>query len=166
MSSPLDGNGVAAPELKDGQIYRSRWADAVRHEAGLRSWRTYHCRSQLAVVKGGRLFDTYWSDFSHEIATALVELTLVGDEKWPKVSEGEALRYDRKDLCDTRHANSSHAPIYVRPGAQLNKAAMLAVLDDREADARSAIRMAEWRLEEIAKKRALLDGDNLDEVML
>jgi hypothetical protein len=59
-----------------------------------------------------------------------------------------------------RHANSSHAPIYVRPGAKLNKAAMLVVLDQREADARSDIRMAEWRLEEIAKK------PRLDEVML
>lgn len=27
MSNPLDGNGMAAPELKDGQIYRWHWKE-------------------------------------------------------------------------------------------------------------------------------------------
>ncbi len=155
-------------ELIDGQIYRWRWTDEARHIDGLRSWGTYHCKSQIAIVKNGRLIDTYWSDMTSDraINPDAVELTLIGDEKWPQVTEGEAMRYDRKDLCDMRHANSSRAPIYVRPGAQLNKAAMLAVLDDREQEARSSIRTAEWRLEEIAKNRALLDADELSEVHL
>jgi hypothetical protein len=153
-------------DLVDGQIYRWRWTDAAREK--FKGHDPYWCRSCIAIVRRGRLIDTYWSDGSldHAVNAEDVELTFIGDEKWPRLRNGDELRYDRADICDTRHANHSGAPIYVRPGAQLNKAAMLAVLDDREADARSDIRSAEWRLEEIARKRALLEAGNLKEVYL
>lgn len=162
MSSPLDGNGGAAPELKDGQIYRWHWKEGEQ----IGALEPYWCKSRIAIVKDGKLLDTYWSGDRHSVDVSRVDLAFMGDQNWPQLRPGEELRYDRADICDMRHANSSHAPIYVRPGAKLNKAAMLVVLDQREADARSDIRMAEWRLEEIAKKRALLDADKLDEVML
>jgi len=149
-------------ELVDGQIYRWQWKDT----SGWGQSDSYWCRSRIAIVKNGRLIDTYWSDGSldHAVKFEDVDLTFMGDEKWPKVSEGEAMRYDSADICDTRHANHSRAPIYVRPGAQLNKAAMLAVLNDREQEARSDIRIATWRLEEIAKQRADLEAGKLAEV--
>lgn len=153
--------------LIDGQIYRWAWVDADYGEPG--AYRDpYWCRSRIAVVRRGRLIDTYWhgGGLDHSVDPAKVKLTLIGNEAWPKLREGEELRYDRADICDTRHANNSRGPIYVRPGAQLNKAAMLAVLDEREQEARSDIRSAEWRLEEIARKRALLEVDKLNEVLL
>jgi hypothetical protein len=153
-------------DLVDGQIYRWSWKDTSGWPAGSDP---YWCRSRIAVVcnDGKRLIDTYWhGGLDHSVDPAKVELTLIGDEKWPQVSEAEALRYDPADICDTRHANNSRGPIYVRPGAQLNKDAMLAVLEQWEADARSDIRVAEWRLEEIARKRALLEADKLNEVLL
>jgi len=152
-------------ELIDGQIYRWHWKDMSGWRAGSDP---YWCRSQIAIVKNGRLIDTYWhgGGLDHSVDPAKVDLTFMGDEKWPQVSEGGALRYDQADICDTRHANNSRGPIYVRPGAPLNKAAMLAVLDQREENARSDIRVATWRLEEIAKQRASLEDGKLDEVRL
>jgi hypothetical protein len=150
-------------DLIDGQIYRWSWKDTSGWPAGSDP---YWCNSRIAIVKSGVLYDTYWHSPSsnHRIDPARVELTLIGDETWPQLRDGEELRYDPADLCNTRHANNSRGTIYVRPGAQLNKAAMLAVLDDREAVARSDIRTAEWRLEEIARKRALIEAGNLAEV--
>ena len=133
MSSPLDGNGVAAPELKDGQIYRWHWKEGEQ----IGALEPYWCKSRIAIVKDGKLLDTYWSGDRHSVDVSRVDLAFMGDQNWPQLRPGEELRYDRADICDMRHANSSHAPIYVRPGAKLNKAAMLVVLDQREADARS-----------------------------
>lgn len=158
---------MADSELCDGQIYRWSWIDADYGEPG--AYRDpYWCRSRIAVVRNGRLIDTYWhgGSLDHSINPEKVTLTPIGNEQWPQLREGEELRYDRTDICDMRHANNSRGPIYVRPGAKLNKAAMLAVLADREEAARSDIRSAEWRLEEIARKRALLEADKLDEVLL
>lgn len=148
-------------ELIDGQIYRWSWLDADFGEPGAPR-DPYWCRSRIAVVRNGRLVDTYWSSLDHPIDAAKVWLELIGDEKWPQLRAGEEVRYDSADICDMRHSNNSRGPIYVRPGAPLNRAAMLAVLAQREADARSDIKVAEWRIEEIAKNRALIESGDLE----
>lgn len=153
-------------DLFDGQIYRWRWADDEKHKAGQREWSSYHCKSQIAEVKNGALVDTYWfggSDSSY-LDPSQVTLTLVADVSWPTLIDGEQSLYDPKDVVDTRHANNSRAPIYLRPGATRNADAVLAELDRRQERAESEIRMATWRIEKIAKDRQLVAEGKLGEV--
>lgn len=155
-------------ELVEGQIYRWQWSDDARHKDGLRDWGTYHCKSRIAVVRSGRLIDTYWYGFSseHAIRPEAVELTLYGDESWPKIYPGQERYYDRADICDMRHANYSSAPIYLRPGAQRKDAAVLQVIEDLEAEAERLTRDAAWKLKRAAEARDLVAQGKLDEVSL
>lgn len=154
--------------LVEGQIYRWRWIDDARHQNGLRSWGTYHCRSQIAVVKDGRLVDTYWFGGGTDsvLDPSKVELTFFADERWPQISEWQVPYYDAADVRDTRHPNNSRAPIYLRIGAQRSAVRILEEIEYRESRAHSAIRSAESSLELLAEARALLDAGKIDEVML
>ena len=154
--------------LIDGQIYRWRWADAARHQDGLHPWGTYHCRSQIAVVKDGCLVDTYWFGGGSEnvIDPSKVELTFFADELWPQISEWQVPYYDAADVRDTRHPNNSRAPIYLRIGAQRSAARILEEIEYRESKARSEIRSAERQIERMMEARGLLDAGKIDEVML
>jgi hypothetical protein len=154
-------------ELKDGQIYRWRWADEARHLDGLRSWGSYHCKSKIAIVKGGRLIDTYWSDMSSDRAVHRedVQLTLLCDQSWPTIRKYDLPLYDPADVVDTRHPNDSGAPIYLRPGAVKSAARMLDQIEYLEDQAKGEIRSAQWQLERMAKYRDHIDAGRLDEVM-
>jgi len=154
--------------LIDGQIYRWRWIDDARHQDGQHPWGTYHCRSQIAVVKNGRLVDTYWFDGGTDsvLDPSKVKLTFFADERWPQISEWQVPYYDSADVRDTRHPNNSRAPIYLRIGAQRSAARILEEIEYRESKAHSAIRSAKSSLELLAEARALLDIGKIDEVML
>ena len=154
-------------ELKDGQVYRWRWADAAR-DADRGPYRSYHCKSCIAVVKNGMLIDTFWFDMSseHAIDPEKVELTYLCDTSWPTIPAYNVPYYDREDIADTRHSNHSGAPIYLRPGAVKSAERIMEEIERREEDARSTIRTAGWRLEELAKARALLDEGKVEEARL
>lgn len=152
-------------ELKEGNIYRWRWADDERH-ADSAPYRSYHCKSQIAIVKNGALIDTYWhggSDSSY-LDPSQVKLTLVAEVTWPTVRAGEQEFYSAGDVVDTRHSNSSSAPIYLRPGATRSAEAVNAVLRRRQEEAEREIRSAMWRMEQIGKMRLLLSEGRLGEV--
>ena len=155
------------PTLIDGQIYQWRWADEALHHDGLRSWGSYHCKSQIAIVRNGRLIDTYWSDMSmdHVLDPARVLLTLYADEAWPQISEYQLPYYAPEDVASMRHPNNSRAPIYLRPGAQRNAERILQEIAYREEKARAEIRSAEHHLTRLAEALALLNAGKLDEVM-
>jgi len=145
-------------KLKDGQIYRWRYRD----EDG----RSYWCKSRIAIVKNGELFDTYWSDYSTPVRADEVVLTFIGDRSWPAIRPHQVPYYDGSDIADTRHSNSMSAAIYLRPGAARSAAAITAALDHAEEAANSDLRMAQWRLERLQEQRALLEAGRLDEVSL
>jgi len=154
-------------ELIDGQVYRWKWRDK-KLDADCAPYRSYHCKSQIAVVNRGRLIDTFWGDMSSEraIDPAEVELTLWCDESWPKIRDYEIPYYDRADIADTRHSNGGREPIYLRPGASKSPAAIMAEIEARECKARDEIRWAERCLERLAAARALLSEGKIDEVSL
>lgn len=153
-------------ELREGDIYHWRWADEAQH-ADNAPYRSYHCKSQLAVVKGGKLYDTYWGTPDYPLEPERVSLTLLcNSNEWEEISSYRVVYYDRSDIVDTRHANNSRAPIYLRPGAKRSQTAILEELAHREEQARSAIRSAEWQLDDVMKYRALVEADKLDEVIL
>lgn len=156
-------------ELVNGQIYRWRWRDKAR-DADNAPYRSYHCKSQIAIVRGGLLLDTYWSDLTSSDRTVLdpqqVELTFYADESWPTISRWQIPYYNPADVASMAHANNSRALIYLRPGAQRSKEAILEEIRSREKVAASEIRSAQWSLERLAEARKLADADRLDEVML
>ncbi|MGA0564127.1 hypothetical protein ACO2RV_16910 [Ancylobacter sp. VNQ12] len=145
-------------DLQDGQIYRWQY----HHEAG----RTYWCKSRIAIVQNGRLYDTYWGYGPDPLDPADVKLTLLCDQSWPKINAWQVAYYARSDVVDTRHSNSMSAAIYLRPGAVRSAAAITAALEHAEETANSDLRMAQWRLERLQEQRALLQAGRLDEVSL
>jgi hypothetical protein len=150
---------AASCKLQDGQIYRWTHRDPSR---------SYWCKSRIAVVKSGRLLDTYWHDLHSEdpIRAEEVDLTLLCDQSWPTIRDWEIEYYDACDVVDTRHSNNSSAPVYLRPGAQKSPTAILVAIEAREREANSEIRMAEDRLKRLAKARALLTAGNIQEISL
>lgn len=155
-------------DLVDGQIYRWRWSDKLR-DADNAPYRSYHCKSQIAIVRnGGRLYDTFWGDFTHEgeLDPSKVDLTLWGDEAWEKISEYQIIYYVPEDVVSLRHSNNSHAPIYLRPGAVRNVDTILNEIIYREQKARSEIRYATNLLERLSDARALLGDGKINEVSL
>jgi hypothetical protein len=148
--------------LEEGQTYRWWWKEEPTGQ-----W-TYWCKSNLAIVKNGRLYDTYWSSPSneHELNPSKVNLTLLCDSTWTPIQPYHKPYYKAEDVVDTRHANNSSAPVWLRPGAVKDPASILAEIERREADANSDIRMANWRLDELRKERDKLEAGSIDEVRL
>ena len=155
--------------LKDGQVYRWRWADEVKHIEGLQGWNSYHCKSRIAVVVGGRLLDTYWHitgiiPTDGEVDPARVTLELLCDTSWPTIRDGEQQFYSADDLVDTRHENNSRAPIYLRPGAERSADAIRTLLARRQETAERDMRSAMAQMEHVGKMRLLLTEGRLGEV--
>jgi len=151
-------------ELKDGQIYRWRWADKER-DADNAPYRSYHCKSQIAVVKNGRLVDTFWFGGSDNsvLNPEDVVLTLFADESWKVISPYQIRYYDADDIADTRHSNNGNAPVYLRPGAMRSHGAIAQEIERLEEQVRSQIRSAEHSQKWIdAEKAKLLSGDFSD----
>jgi hypothetical protein len=146
-------------ELKDGQIYRWRWIDEGR---------SYHCKSQIAVVKNGSLIDTYWygETSDHAIDPDDVELTFYADKSWPTINAGAAPYYDPADVRSMAHANSSNDVVYLRPGATKNVDAIYREIARQVEQAQSQLRSAAWKLERMAiARQRVIDGE-IDKVML
>lgn len=154
-------------EIHDGQIYRWRWSDKAR-DADCGPYRSYHCKSQIAVVKNGALFDTFWSSSASDdrLDPKAVDVTFFCEDSWPRIKEYQKPLYDPNDIADTRHSNNGSAPIYLRPGAVKSAASILQEIDYREERAKGEIKSAEWRLENLAAVRKLIAEGRLDEVYL
>ena len=154
-------------ELKDGQIYRWRWADDKR-DSDRGQYRSYHCRSQIAIVQDGMLIDTYWTYLSseHSLNIGDVQIALVADTSWPTINKWDLPYYDDSDVIDTRHPNSGNAPIYLKPGATRSKQAIIDAIDYRVQQAEQNIQSSQYDLERLAQKRALAEEGKLDEIFL
>lgn len=152
--------------LKDGDIFRWRWRDDARHANGY-PWGSYHCKSQIAAVKNGFLYDTYWSSFDNVLSQDEVLLThQCNSNEWSVIPSYQRVYYDDADIVDTRHPNNSSAPIYLRPGAKRSAEAISAQLAHKKERAEGDIRHAKWDLERVAEAEALVAAGKLDEVYL
>ncbi len=158
-----------AVELREGDIYFWHWSDAER-EKRLKynngSYQlTYWCMSQKAIVRNGRLIDTYWSDMSSERAVdpQRVVLDYKGNEATlKKISPWEADYYEPEDVVDMRHANSSRDVVYVKPSAERSKDRMIELLKYQRERCESAIRSANWNIEKIDEALAQAQRGELE----
>lgn len=156
------------PELREGDIYRWRWADpkldANNHGSG-----SYHCKSRIAVVEGGRLHDTYWSSGGSDRWLDPEKVTLTfwaNTADLAEISSYNVVYYRREDVVDLRHANNSRGPVYLRNGAKRNANTMLEVIVDRLEKAHRDLEWAKRHIEQLMLDSEKVRAGKLDEVYL
>lgn len=150
--------------LRNGDIYRWYWREG--HGGPL----PYHCKSNLALVKDGHLFDTYWSwgsSADSEVDPSRVTLTLLGNvNDMTKVRPYEARYYRRRDVVDMRHSNDSGAPVYVKAGARRDPGTMRELAFDIMRRAESEIRRLQERVKDMEAAVIAIDRGDFDDVSL
>lgn len=154
-------------DFKDGDYFAWKYKDLpLPHDHTL----TYWCKSQRALCIKGELYDTFWSDSSGRswVDPTKVELEFLGNLNDYDVAKfGNHLYYDRKDVIDTRHSNSSNANIYVRKGALRSRETMLEYAKEKRERADSALRSAMYDLERWNQKIAEIEAaEDLKEIWL
>jgi hypothetical protein len=151
-------------KLNEGDVFRWNYRDpdADNHQYDGR----YHCCSRIAIVRNGRLRDTYWmigdsfaSDGTRTFGIddlSRIALTHLGNmADLEKVPEYQSDYYADADIVDLNHANSSRGNFYLRKGAVRSQAKMLVVakykLEQSESAERSEALKSERLREAIAK---------------
>lgn len=154
---------MAEQTFNEGDIFRWSYKDPGDD----RAYGRYHCCSCIAIVRNGRLRDTFWqvgTSFSGGRSFALgdvAELNLVfvaNMADLEKSSERNAEYYDDADIVNLNHANSSRDNFYLRKGAKRSAAKMLetarAKMEQAISDAKYAVRRSGEMKELIAKIEA------------
>lgn len=161
---------------REGDIFRWRWKDEKLHgDSG--PWRSYHCKSQIAIFHSGEFYDTFWLhcygdgwNFSSDRILRPDSITLEKHEgnyaDMKRIRPYDAPYYRPEDIVDLRHSNDSNAPIYLRPGATRNAEVILEEIAYRRDRAEGEIRSAQHTIERLDAARALAEAGKLDEVYL
>lgn len=143
--------------LQERDVYRWAYRDPKTNSA---PWGDYHCCSRIAVVRSGRLYDTYWvggdnRSFGLDDLPRL-ELKRLGNlSEWEVHMEYDADYYDDADIVDLNHSNSPRGNFYIRKGATRSKAKILETARARLEQALSDERTAARRSDEL---RAIISG--------
>lgn len=153
--------------MREGDIYRWRWADEAR-DRDCGPYGSYHCCSQWAVVRDGRLIDTFWHGNDNKVLDpASVNLTFVAhSDDLVEIRSYDIPYYRREDIVDMRHSNNSSGPIYLRKGTKRDANTMMEHVEQKTKDAQYALRSAAEtinRMNEIAEK---IRRDELNDVYL
>jgi hypothetical protein len=142
--------------LTEGDIYHWRYIEPD----DTRQYGSYHCCSRIAIVNNGRLRDTFWQiglsfndgrSFGVEDLGKLELKRLANLSDLVSAKEYEADYYDDSDIFDLNHSNSTRGNFYLRKGAKRSRDKMLAVANQRYAEAESDFHTARRRMEEIGK---------------
>ena len=137
--------------MREGDIYSWRWKCDDKHADGA-PYRSYHCKSRIAVFDGKSLFDTFWSrptDGSW-LNQDQVLLTLLGNKNDMTILKDRPEFYSPDDLVSMKHSNNSGAPIYLKDGAARNVDVMRDVLHQKKLEAERKVRSAIRDLELLA----------------
>lgn len=143
-------------KLCDGDIFRWSYRDPKDDR--------YHCCSRIAIVYDDTLYDTYWHGrpphdgkwFGPGALPALVLERLGNLSELDNVSECSSDYYDDADIVDLNHRNSSRGNFYLRKGAKRSQGKMLAVAQQRLAEAEADYNMAARRVLESADLIAVI----------
>ena len=145
-------------DLNEGDVFFWAWKDPQR---------SYHCYSRVAIVKSGRLIDTYWHDMSSDraIDSGSVDLDFQGNlATLEQINPWQARYYRREDVVDMRHPNASGAAVYVKPGAKRDPAIMRELGEYLIERSESEIRMARSRNDMIKEALASIDAGDIASV--
>lgn len=155
------------PTLTEGDIYRWRWADP-KLDADSGPYRSYHCCSQLAVVRSGRLMDTFWFGSDNKVLDpSAVTLEFLGNTAdLVGIRPCDVAYYRSDDIVDMRHSNNSHGPIYRRKDAERDQATMLELIERRLQECHHDIQFAEQRIRQLSSDAEKVRSGRLKEVYL
>lgn len=150
-------------DWKDGDVFFWSFKDIARS-----NW----CKSNIAVVKGGWLIDTYWGAssnnacWSKEEADAALELTFKGNlSDFDNRQEWEAPYFAKEDCLSLNHSNSPRGNFYIRKGAARCREAMRQQAYDKLKKARDELNSAANNVEFIARAIGKIDGGvDLDQI--
>lgn len=148
-------------KLHDGDIFRWSYRDPNTDN---RAYGSYHCCSRIAVVKNGRLRDTFWGDNSDSRSFGVedlpkLELTRVGNfAELEQAKEYQADYYDDADIVNLNHSNSTRDNFYLRKDAKKSQAKMLEVarrnLERSQSNERAAANLSSDLTEAIRRIEA------------
>lgn len=152
--------------MKEGDIYRWKWADPERDENGF--FGDYHCKSQIAIFEGGVLRDTFWSSCSdgHLDRKEVVLTFLCNKHDMEEIPKCKIPYYDEEDIVDTRHSNNSNAPIYLRKGANRSAKSMLLFCEQKIHENEAIVNGAISTINHLREVKAEIEGGELDEIIL
>lgn len=154
-------------DLREGDIYRWRWADPAK-DADCGPYRSYHCYSKMAVVRDGRIVDTFWFGPDNKaLDPETVTLTLLGNvNDLREIRPCDVAYYRREDIVDMRHSNNSHGPIYLRKDAERDAKTMMEIIEHRIESSEREIKFATDRIERLRKDAELVRQGRIGEVYL
>lgn len=153
-------------QFKDGDIFKWRWKDDAK-DADCGPYKSYHCKSQRAVVKDGKLFDTFWGDWSSDRVVNLdkVIITFLGNEnEMEKITEYNAQFYKGEDIVNMNHSNNTRAPIYLKTGAKRDAETMRAVIEYELSNQECTVRSATDKAARLRAALAVIEDGRLDDV--
>lgn len=157
---------AAGREIQDGDIYRWEW-DPEKLDVKHGPFGSYHYCSQLAFVRHGTLFDTYWCTGQRVLLPDDVVLTFLGNvADYDEVTSGCVHYHEASDIIDMRHSNSSRAQIYLRKNARRSVAQMTAFLTEKIEEATREKESAERAIERHTANLKKLQSEGPDDVYL
>lgn len=151
--------------FNEGDIFFWKYTLERYEQISSRGWSPYHCKSQIAVVKGDLLKDTYWGMSGSEgrLDPSEVTLEFQGNPNTMTLIEPyERVFYRPEDVVDMSHPNNSGAPVYVKEGAARNAETMLEFYRYEMERERSAIEWAQHHIAEFAAAIAKIERGETD----
>lgn len=159
--------------LREGDVYR--WS--YREPGDDRTYGRYHCCSRIAIVRNGRLRDTFWmigtsfpSSDGRSFGTddlPKLELTRLGNlAEYEKAPEYNGDYFDDADIMNLNHSNSSTGNFYLRKGAKRSAAKMLESAHYHMGRAEATLRSAASRIEQLREVIAKIEAGNTTDIYL
>lgn len=160
---------------EDGDVYRWSWSESEYNKrkdlANL-----YWCESQIAIVRGDYLEDTFWSGGEHsrcfpkENINEVLNLTYLGNiNDYTPCREEDQAMYDDKDFLNLSHANNC-GEYHLKIGAVKSKEKMIKVTKRNALKLRykveSAKRALEWELDKLKNVNELEYAYGIEDVSL
>lgn len=158
--------------MMEGDIYRWSYKKSDDNDRF-----SYWAKSRIAIVRNGRLHDTYWMfdlenchstsdgrNWSLDEATHTLELQLLANiNDLQKDSFGKADYYDDADIVNLNHANCSSGNFYIRKGAERSRTKMVDVAKHKRE---KSISEMVWAAESVRRLdgtiRMIENGEPLD----
>jgi hypothetical protein len=154
--------------MNKGDIYRWAYKNPPEHMP-------YHCRSQIAVFDGERLWDTFWQigdsyggghSWTPEEAEQELQLTFLANHADLESYGPDAHHYyDPQDVVDLRHPNRrDRSLVYVRKGARRSAEKMRETLNYTIELTNTDIEVARRRIERCYELLERINNGDLDDV--
>lgn len=157
------------PTLRNGEIYSWRYRQGICSKYSDPYW----CKSQIAVCKDGKLFDTYWlGGFECTRGDSVlnldqIEVRLIANLAYlEKIPDNQYRYYAEADRYCFNHPNRPRNHSFVVKGAQRSRRAMREYAQEKYDEAQSKVESAKYDLEIAKKMLALVADGKLDEVYL